>query len=67
MVSSDAKQRMIRRVAREIEAGMTVNLGIGLPTRVIDHVDHDLSFACIPKTVSPGSAPASPMTRPTAT
>ena len=42
-MSSDAKQRMIRRVAREIETGMTVNLGIGLPTRVIDHVDHDLS------------------------
>ena len=42
MVSSDAKQRMIRRVAREIEAGMTVNLGIGLPTQVIDHLDHDL-------------------------
>lgn len=34
---------MIRRVAREIQAGMTVNLGIGLPTRVIDHVDHDMS------------------------
>ena len=43
MVSSDAKQRMIRRVAREIETGMTVNLGIGLPTRVIDYVDHELS------------------------
>ena len=33
---------MIMRVAREIQAGMTVNLGTGLPTRVIDHVDHDL-------------------------
>lgn len=43
MLSSDAKQRMIRRVAREIETGMTVNLGIGLPTRVIDHVDRELS------------------------
>jgi 3-oxoacid CoA-transferase subunit B len=41
-VSFDAKQAMIRRVAREIEAGMTVNLGIGLPTRVIDHLDPDL-------------------------
>lgn len=37
-----AKSRMIQRVAREIRAGMTVNLGIGLPTRVIDYVDHEL-------------------------
>ena len=39
---SDAKQRMVRRAAREIEAGMTVNLGIGLPTKVIDHVEPGL-------------------------
>lgn len=38
----DAKQRMVRRAAREIEAGMTVNLGIGLPTKVIDHVEPGL-------------------------
>jgi 3-oxoacid CoA-transferase subunit B len=42
MVSSDVKQRMVRRAAREIQAGMTVNLGIGLPTRVIDHVEPGL-------------------------
>ncbi len=29
---------MLRRAAREIRDGMTVNLGIGLPTRVIDHL-----------------------------
>lgn len=33
---------MIQRAAREIEAGMTVNLGIGLPTKVIDHVEPGL-------------------------
>jgi len=33
---------MLRRVARELEPGMTVNLGIGLPTQVIDHVDRKL-------------------------
>ena len=41
-MSSDARTRMIRRVAQEIRAGMTVNLGIGLPTRVIDYVDHQM-------------------------
>ena len=41
-MSADVKQRMIRRVASEVEAGMTVNLGIGLPTRVIDYVDRGL-------------------------
>ena len=33
---------MLRRVARELEPGMTVNLGIGLPTQVVDHVDREL-------------------------
>ncbi len=41
-MSSSDKDRMIRRVADEIRAGMTVNLGIGLPTRVIDYIDHDM-------------------------
>jgi 3-oxoacid CoA-transferase subunit B len=45
-VSADAKQRMIRRVAAEIRAGMTVNLGVGLPTRVIDHVNRD-QYVCL--------------------
>lgn len=41
-MSDDVRQRMIRRAASEIRPGMTVNLGIGLPTRIIDHVDHGL-------------------------
>ena len=41
-MSSDAKKNMIRRVAGEIGPGMVVNLGIGLPTRVIDYVDQGL-------------------------
>ena len=36
---SDANQRMIARAAREIKPGMVVNLGIGLPTKVVDHLD----------------------------
>lgn len=35
---SDAKARMIARAAREIAPGMVVNLGIGLPTQVVDHL-----------------------------
>ncbi|SLN14915.1 3-oxoacid CoA-transferase subunit B [Roseisalinus antarcticus] len=38
---SDAKARMIARAAREIAPGMVVNLGIGLPTKVVDHLAAD--------------------------
>ncbi|WP_245418214.1 3-oxoacid CoA-transferase subunit B [Cohaesibacter haloalkalitolerans] len=33
---SDARDRMVARAARAIEPGMLVNLGIGLPTRVVN-------------------------------
>lgn len=33
---------MIKRAAREITPGMTVNLGIGLPTKVIDFIPPDM-------------------------
>jgi len=36
-----AKDRMLRRAAADIQPGMTVNLGIGLPTKVMDHVPGD--------------------------
>ena len=38
---SDAKSRMIARAARDIAPGMTVNLGIGLPTQVVNHLPAD--------------------------
>jgi len=41
MPLSDAKTRMVARAAREIEPGMVVNLGIGLPTKVVDHLAAD--------------------------
>ena len=41
-MSLTAKQRMLRRAAADIKHGMTVNLGIGLPTQVLEYVPHDL-------------------------
>ena len=38
---SNAKARMIARAAQEIAPGMVVNLGIGLPTQVVDHLPPD--------------------------
>jgi len=34
---------MIRRAAQELKSGMTVNLGIGFPSKVLDEVPSDLS------------------------
>ena len=41
---SDARERMLRRAARDILPGMTVNLGIGLPTQVLHHVDRTMAI-----------------------
>jgi len=41
-VSSSDKKNMIKRAASEICDGMTVNLGIGLPTQVLDYIDPGL-------------------------
>lgn len=40
-LSSD-KNRMIKRAAREVLAGMTVNLGIGYPTRIAEFLEPGL-------------------------
>lgn len=37
-MSLNAKQSMLNRASREIEAGMIVNLGIGLPTQVTKYL-----------------------------
>lgn len=37
----DARDRIVARAAREIQPGMVVNLGIGLPTRVVNHLPAD--------------------------
>ncbi len=40
----DAKGRLLSRAAQEITAGMVVNLGIGLPTELIEFLPSDLSI-----------------------
>ena len=41
--SSNARDRIVRRAARELGVGMTVNLGIGLPTQVVKYLEPELS------------------------
>ena len=42
MVSSGDNSKMIQRAVSEIKAGMTVNLGIGLPTKTLDYIETGL-------------------------
>jgi 3-oxoacid CoA-transferase subunit B len=39
-MSADARMRIVARAAKELGAGMNVNLGIGLPTLLADHAEH---------------------------
>ncbi len=57
----DKREKIARRIAREITPGMVVNLGIGLPTLVADYIPRDVE--CILQTengilgVGPSPAP----------
>ena len=60
---SDAKTRMIARAAREIAPGMVVNLGIGLPTQVVDHLAADLPVCLHTENGMTGIGPSLPPER----
>lgn len=57
---SDAKNRMIARAARDIQPSMTVNLGIGLPTHVIEHIAPDMQVCLHSENGIAGIGPALP-------
>ena len=60
---SDAKARMIARAAQEIAPGMVVNLGIGLPTRVVDHLPSGFPFCLHTENGMTGIGPSLPPER----
>lgn len=57
---SDARKRMVARAARDIQSGMTVNLGIGLPTQVIEHITPDMQVCLHSENGIAGIGPALP-------
>ena len=60
---SDARARMIARAAREILPGMVVNLGIGLPTKVVDHLPGDFPVCLHTENGLTGIGPSLPPDR----
>jgi len=60
---SDAKTRMIARAAQEITPGMVVNLGIGLPTKVVDHLPSGFPFCLHTENGMTGIGPSLPPER----
>lgn len=59
-MSFSAKHRMLARAAADIAPGMTVNLGIGLPTQVLAHLDPALPVCVHSENGIVGAGPVSP-------
>lgn len=54
------KNKMIKRAAREVLAGMTVNLGIGYPTQIVDHLPPGFPVCLHSENGIAGQGPALP-------
>ncbi|MBV8574808.1 MAG: succinyl-CoA--3-ketoacid-CoA transferase, partial [Acetobacteraceae bacterium] len=65
----DAQTLIARRIARELRPGMLVNLGIGIPTLVANHVPEGMQvfFQSENGLIGTGPLPAEGMAHPTLT
>ena len=59
MLSGD-NDRMIKRATREVLAGMTVNLGIGYPTRIVEYLEPGLRVCMHSENGISGQGPVLP-------
>ena len=60
MSNASRMSNMIRRAAREVKSGMTVNLGIGLPSKVLGEVPEDSSVCLHSENGIAGMGPVLP-------
>ena len=44
MAAIEPRELIVRRVAQELRSGQVVNVGIGLPTFVVNHLAHDVNI-----------------------
>jgi 3-oxoacid CoA-transferase subunit B len=63
MVSSADKNRFLRRASRELQPGLTVNLGIGLPTLLVDYLEQGFPVCLHSENGIAGQGPAVPYER----